>query len=240
MSLFARLRAASLELRFQISSREALWPLMKPYSLTRTRRFRRGDEANPAEGRAHAGLAIVIDGFPGSANSFAMRAFRAMQDDPECLIGNHYHSAAETIRAAKLGVPVLVTLRKPIDAVNSMVRRWPFVPFESALRWYVMFYKAIEPHLDKVVVSDFKTVTSDFPGVVTALNERFGTSFKNQLPESRMAEFEPRLREADSEREKRLAEKKALEERFEAATSEGARKAADEMYDRMLSAAFRG
>ena len=103
MSLFSRLRAASLELRFQISSREALWPLMKPYSLTRTRRFRRGEEAQAAEGRAHAGLAIVIDGFPGSANSFAMRAFRAMQNDPACLIGNHYHSPAETIRGRQVG-----------------------------------------------------------------------------------------------------------------------------------------
>ena len=182
MSLFSRLRAASLELRFQISSRPALWPLMKPYSVTRTRRFSRGDEAQAAEGKAHAGLAIVIDGFPGSANSFAMRAFRAMQDDPSCLIGNHYHSAAETLRAADLGVPVLITLRKPIDAVNSMVRRWPFVPFESALRWYVMFYAAIEHRLDQVVVSDFKTITQSFPSVVQALNERFGTSFKSQLP----------------------------------------------------------
>ena len=87
MSLYSRLRAVSLEVRYQISCREALWPLMKPYSMTRTRRFMRSEEARPEEARVHRGLSIVVDGFPGSANSFAMRAFRAMQgESPTCLV----------------------------------------------------------------------------------------------------------------------------------------------------------
>ena len=97
MSLKLRLRAASLELRFQISCRQSLWLLMAPFSWSRTRRFRAGRESLPEEGRVHRGLALVIDGFPGSANSFATRAFRAMQEE-RVPVGNHYHSPAETIR----------------------------------------------------------------------------------------------------------------------------------------------
>ena len=135
MSSKKRLRAVSLEMRFQISCRECLWPLMFPFSRSRMRRFRAGSESLPEEARVHRKLALVIDGFPGSANSFATRAFRAMQEE-RVLVGNHYHSPAETIRAVRLGIPVLLTLRRPIDSVSSMVRRWRFVSFESALRWY--------------------------------------------------------------------------------------------------------
>jgi hypothetical protein len=211
---------------------------MAPYAWSRTRRFRAGDEAQAEEGRAHRGLHLVIDGFPGSANSFATRAFRAMQGE-ECLIGNHYHSPAETIRAAKLGVPILLTIRRPMDSINSMVRRWPFVGVEAALRWYEMFYLAVEPHLDAMVVSDFATTTAEFPRVVAALNEKFGTEFATELPAERMAEFEPRLREAgDSGREaQRAEEKREMERRFLAGASDARRDAAEEIHARFVAKA---
>ncbi|MFP6858871.1 MAG: hypothetical protein VCA73_16455 [Roseibacillus sp.] len=236
MSIKSRLRAASLELRFQISCREGFWLLMAPFSWSRTRRFRAGDEARAEEGRVHKGLDLVIDGFPGSANSFATRAFRAMNEG--CLIGNHYHSPAETIRATKLGIPVLLTLRRPVDSVTSMVRRWPFVPFESALRWYVMFYEAVEPHLEKMVLSDFATTTGDFPSVVAALNIKYGTSFAANLPEERMAEFEPRLRQTDEESERRAEEKREMKTSYLGATSEARRKAAEAIFEHFVSRTF--
>ena len=232
MSLKMRLRAASLEMRFQISCRECLWPLMFPFCRNRMRRFRAGSESQPEEARVHRGLALVIDGFPGSANSFATRAFRAMQEEG-VLVGNHYHSPAETIRAARLGIPVLLTLRRPIDSVNSMVRRWPFVSFESALRWYVMFYEAVEPRLDGMVLSDFETTTNEFPAVVAALNKKFGTSFGTSLPAERMAEFEPRLRQSDEERQRRMTEKREMECAYLESTSEQRREAAEAIFARL-------
>ena len=239
MSVYSSLRAFSLEVRYQISCREALWPLMKPYSLTRTRRFMRSEEARPEEGRVHRGLSIVVDGFPGSANSFAMRALRAMQDPATtCLIGNHYHSPAETIRATALNIPVLLTLRRPVESVSSMVRRWSFVPFNSALRWYAMFYKAVEPHLDKMVVSDFDMTTSRFPVVVGAVNNRFGTEFSTILPEDRMEEFEPRLHQDQQEQSRRKKESAFMRERFMKATTQECRDTAESIYERLRQRAF--
>ena len=239
MSLYSRLRAVSLEVRYQISCREALWPLMKPYSMTRTRRFMRSEEARPEEARVHRGLSIVVDGFPGSANSFAMRAFRAMQgESPACLIGNHYHSPAETIRATALDIPVLLTLRRPLDSVGSMVRRWPFVPFNAALRWYAMFYEAVEPHLGKMIVSDFETTTGRFASVVGAVNDQFGTDFRTILPEDRMEEFEPRLRQDEHEQVRRREQAASMRERFMEATSQNRRETADRVYERVCMRAF--
>lgn len=207
---------------------------MTPYTWTRARRFRAGTEATPEEARVHRGLDLVIDGFPGSANSFATRAFRAMQDGG-CLVGNHYHSPAETIHAFKLGIPVLLTLRRPMDAVNSMVRRWPVVPFPSALRWYLMFHQAMEPYCGDIVVSDFAATTGDFSGVVEAVNRAFGTDFGVSMPADRLAEFEPRMREAGdpAAEARRAAEKKELEERFRAAVEPAALERAESLYQRL-------
>ncbi len=116
---------------------------------------------------------------------------------------------------------------------DSMVRRWPFVSFESALRWYVMFYEAVEPHLDRMVLSDFGTTTSEFPTVVAALNQKFGTSFGTSLPAERMAEFEPRLRQSEDERQRRAAEKREMECAYLRSASESRRKAAEAIFGRL-------
>ena len=114
-----------------------------------------------------------------------------------------------------------------------MVRRWPFVSCESALRWYVMFYEAVEPHLDRMVLSDFGITTSEFPAVAAALNQKFGTSFGASLPVERMAEFEPRLHQSDEERQRRVAVKREMEGAYLTSTSEPRRKAAEAIFARL-------
>lgn len=233
-----RLRSGSLEVRFQISCRCHLWPLMIPFAWKRRRRFRARRESLPEEASVSADLDLVIDGFPGSANSFATRAFRAMQER-KILVGNHYHSPAETVRAARMGIPVLMTLRQPADSVTSMVRRWPFVPFQSALRWYVMFYEAIEPHLDHMILSDFPLTTKDLPRVVEGLNSKFGTSFETQLAPGRMAEFEPRLRQSSAEQEEGNRQKREISESYLRETTACRREDAEAMYERLMPRALR-
>ena len=233
-----RLRCISLEVRFQISCRCHLWLLMTPFTWKRKRRFRARPESVAEEARVSAHLDLVIDGFPGSANSFATRAFRAMQEK-KILVGNHYHSPAETVRAARMGIPVLMTLRRPADSVSSMVRRWPFVPYESALRWYLMFYEAIEPYLDQMIVSDFAVTTKKLPEVVAGLNAKFGTAFEAQLSPDRMAEFEPRLQQTPAEREERELQKGKIEASYLRETTARRRGAAEAVYERLASLSFR-
>ena len=237
-NFFQRLRCGSLEVRFQISCRCHLWPLMIPFTLKRKRRFQVRPESVPEEASVSRYLDLVIDGFPGSANSFATRAFRAMQKK-KVLVGNHYHSPAETVRAAGMGVPVLMTLRQPADSVSSMVRRWPFVPYESALRWYVMFYEAVEPHLDKMILADFPVTTKKFPEVVDGLNAKFGTSFGTDLSPERMAEFEPRLQQTPIERDERERLKLIIEASYLRETTASRRGAAEAIYERLTSRSLR-
>jgi hypothetical protein len=53
------------------------------------------------------------------------------------------------------------------------------------------FYGRVQPVLDRVVVADFATVTSDYAVVIDEVNRRFGTSFTpyRNSPESDDAVF---------------------------------------------------
>lgn len=129
----------------------------------------------------------VIDGYPRSANSFAVRAFMEAQGG-FVRVGNHTHSPANIIRGVRLAKPVLLVVREPKDAIlgycawsdqtegklNDFLMRRQLNLF---LKRYVSFHRKLLPYLDQIVVADFNEVTSDYGGVIVMLNERYGTDF---------------------------------------------------------------
>ena len=119
---------------------------------------------------------IVIEGFPRSGNSFAVAAFRLAQPG-EPRIAHHLHVPAQVITAVRRGIPALVLIRPPEDAVVSLVIRHPEMPLRDGFRDYVAFYRPLLANADGVVVADFSEVITDFGMVIRKLNERFGTGF---------------------------------------------------------------
>src|SRR5437773_3659904 len=76
-----------------------------------------------ARGRNHPigpDTEIVIEGFPRSATSFAVAAFRLAQDR-EVVVGHHVHSPAQVIEAVRRGVPAIVLVREPEEAALSFL-----------------------------------------------------------------------------------------------------------------------
>ena len=124
---------------------------------------------------------IVIEGYPRSGNTFAVVAFRLAQGR-EIEIAHHLHAAAQLKRAARLGVPAIVLIREPSEAILSVVVRDPHASMRWALRSYIRFYSTVLPYLEKTVVAPFATVTSDLASIIRMVNQRYGTAFK---------EFEP-------------------------------------------------
>jgi hypothetical protein len=119
---------------------------------------------------------IVIEGFPRSGNSFAFAAFRLAQERP-VRIAHHLHAPAQVIAAARRGIPALVLIREPEDAVVSLLMRQPELAPDDALRDYLGFYEPLLRHGDRIVVADFSEVTNDFGRVIRRLNARYGTRF---------------------------------------------------------------
>lgn len=148
-----------------------------PYLWDAAMRLRPGKNAT----LARPGTAIVIEGFLRSGNTFSVAAFQ-IANGPQLHVGRHLHGAPHVLRAVRLGLPTLVLIRHPRDAVLSyLVRRATLTPHDAVLE-YLDFYRTAWPARDGFVVGPFDRVTSDFGAVLEQVNERFGTSFRRYDP----------------------------------------------------------
>lgn len=118
---------------------------------------------------------LVIDGYFRSANTFAVYAFQLSQERPVRL-AHHLHAPAQLIMAARSGIPALLLLRQPRDAILSELL-YDDVALPDALVAYSRFYTSLVRYLDSFVIGEFTQVTGDFGAVIRRLNDRFGTSF---------------------------------------------------------------
>ena len=119
---------------------------------------------------------LVIDGFTRSASTFAVVAFQLTQPRP-VRVGHHLHAPAQVIRAVRLGVPVLLTVRAPEDTVLSLVIREPYVTIPQGLIAYARFHERLLRYRDAMVVADFPEVTERLDRSIARVNARFGTGF---------------------------------------------------------------
>jgi hypothetical protein len=150
--------------------------------MVRMQQKRRNFPASPA-------VAIVIDGFPRSANTFSARAFQFA--NPGVAVSHHMHAPANILLGVRYRIPTVVLIRPPVDAVLSEVIREPRKRLSRGLIEWNSFYGLVQPVLDQVVVADFATVTSDYAVVIDEVNRRFGTSFEpyRNTPEADEAVF---------------------------------------------------
>ncbi len=135
--------------------------------------------------------AIVIDGFLRSGNTYSVAAFQVANGfGPH--VAHHLHGGAHVLRAVRLGLPTVVLIRAPADAVSSYLVRRPTLTPDDALLEYLDFYRTAWPARDGFVVGPFTQVVSDFGGITDAVNLRFGTTFArfDDEPESRVAALE--------------------------------------------------
>lgn len=122
------------------------------------------------------GTDIVIEGFPRSANTFAVSAFELAQERP-VTVAHHLHAAAHVVRAVEVGVPVILLVRRPEDAIVSVLLRKPALEPGPVAAAYLRFYEGVQPVLDGCVVAEFDQVIGDFGHVIDRVNRRYGTAF---------------------------------------------------------------
>ncbi len=118
---------------------------------------------------------ICIEGFPRSANSFFSRAFRMY--NPTVKAAHHMHAPLQVIKAIEYGIPCVVLIRNPIDAIASVLVVDRALSTQFAIQSYINFYERIWPVHNNVVLSDFKDTTQYPHQVVERINQRYDTSF---------------------------------------------------------------
>jgi hypothetical protein len=169
----AKLSAVSLEGSLDRLRHHARRPIARtPYVWDAAMRVR------PDKRRTLAGkhTAIVIDGFLRSGNTYSVAAFQ-VANGPDLHIGRHLHGGAHVLRAVRMGLPTLVLIRQPADAVTSYLIRRPTLTPDDAVLEYLDFYRTAWPARDGFVVGPFTQVISDFGKITERVNARFGTSF---------------------------------------------------------------
>jgi hypothetical protein len=125
-----------------------------------------------------AGTDILIESFPRSASSFAVAAFRIAQEPRSVRVAYQVHAPGHVIAAARMGVPALVLVRRPMDAVVSNLIRHPQRGVSGLLHGYLRFYEPLLPQREGFVVGAFRDVIDGaFGSVIRRVNERFGTRF---------------------------------------------------------------
>jgi hypothetical protein len=118
---------------------------------------------------------LVVDGYPRSANSFTEAAFAYSQAQRGIRLATHVHSAAQIIRAVECGIPAVVLLRQPDQAVASMIQMTGMMDADLHFRDYCAFYRPLRGLGDGFVTVEFSQVFGRFDELVMAVNEHFGT-----------------------------------------------------------------
>lgn len=139
---------------------------------------------------ARPDTAIVIEGFLRSGNTFSVAAF-TVANGRSLHVGRHLHAAAHVRRAVRLGLPTVVLVRQPQEAVLSYLVRRPTLRASDAVLEYLDFYRGAWPARAGFVVAPFTEVVSDFGATIAAVNARFGTSFQpyRATPDHQAAAF---------------------------------------------------
>jgi hypothetical protein len=119
---------------------------------------------------------VVIEGFPRSANSFVVAVFRHMHSRQPSM-AHHVHAPAQVLRGVCMNIPTLVLIRRPLDAVTSLLVFTPRIPVSSALRAYHSFYTTVFPYRAGFVAATFEEAIEHLDQVVERLNQRFSTDF---------------------------------------------------------------
>jgi hypothetical protein len=118
---------------------------------------------------------LVLEGYPRSGNSFALRAFQ--QANPHVPIAHHMHAQSQVIEAVRRDIPVIVLVRDPAGAVPSLLIRHPHIGLSMALRSYAEFHEDILPYRHGFVLARFEDVTRNFGAIIDDANRKFGTHF---------------------------------------------------------------
>lgn len=174
MKLSKLLARAKFEYRSLVSRHRWLAPLH--YPIIWWTQYKMWGIIPPSECRVGSDTEFVLDGFQGSGNSYATVAFKAVQDRP-VRIAHHLHAPAQIIKAVKMDIPTMVTVRHPRDAVASLVSRWQYVTLRQGLRSYIGFYETIHPYVDDLVISPFDQTTNHLDIVIEEVNRKFGCNF---------------------------------------------------------------
>jgi hypothetical protein len=127
---------------------------------------------------ARPAAVACIEGFPRSANTYATEMFQ--RRNGPLPLAHHLHVPGQVLRAVQLGLPSVVLVRPPLDALSSLLIVDERLSIELAVWSYVDFHRRVWVARESVAACQFHEVIGDASVVSRRLNERFGTRFDDR------------------------------------------------------------
>ena len=119
--------------------------------------------------------AVVVEGYLGTGTTWTSQVLRLA--NPGAAVAFHRHRPAQVAEGLRRGLPVLVLIRDPLDAISSILVRQPQRRPETETARFEAFYRACLPTADRVVVATFEQATGDVDEVIHRINRRFTSAF---------------------------------------------------------------
>lgn len=114
---------------------------------------------------------VVIDGFPRSANSYAMFAFVVAAGSSVGFSG-HTHSPEALLMGRNMGIPALLTLRRPEDCARSLLQHQTGIRPDSIFDAWSGFHQPFRQNCDGILIVPFEAIVQDFGQVLALLNSQ--------------------------------------------------------------------
>lgn len=139
---------------------------------------------------------VCIDGYPRSGNTYFVSAFLGWNQS--LTVAHHTHLAGSVKYALKRNIPTAVLLRRPEDAVSSVLVWDGLLSITIALASYIHFYQTLWKYRGKFLVLPFEDVTKRPDICVQNINQRFGRQFSSMAFSTELdEEIRARLEKAD-------------------------------------------
>ena len=122
---------------------------------------------------------FCVEGFPRSANTYAVAAMLVSQSISIEVIARHTHLVGQVRRAIQMSVPTMILIRNPAEAAVSLKLFAPYLSLRQCLRAYERFYSGLLQYKDDLVIAKFEQVTDDYNEVLKQMNHKFGLDLKS-------------------------------------------------------------
>jgi len=120
-------------------------------------------------------MEICIEGFARSGNTYLVAAFALA--NPMTRVAHHLHVPQQIVRGVKLGIPVVVVLRSPVESIASLLAVDQRLSAEVAIWSYRNFYRVALQHRQSIFLVSFEDLIRDVDGAIGRINERFNARF---------------------------------------------------------------
>lgn len=115
---------------------------------------------------------VTLEGFPRSANTFALYLVRELF--PDKLISSHLHQVASVRRSLQLKKPCVILLRSPIEAVASLAQKDGVSAHNTTalncfLSEWIEFYQFVLSERHRLAIFEFSGVVNQPSCFLTAI-----------------------------------------------------------------------